>query len=195
VSSRGYCAGVSENLRNYTKAIYTMDAVVQRFPETMWDLQSPCDGWTAREVLGHFIWGTKNLVSLATGGPKPAEQPEADVAGTDAHGAWATARDNVLAAVDQPGALQKGFDGPFGPTTVDGFLGIHTMDCMIHAWDIAKTVGHEAYLPADIAAAALPGMRALGDGIRSPGLFGPEVDVPADADPVSQLLGITGRQP
>jgi hypothetical protein len=78
---------------------------------------------------------------------------------------------------------------------VDGFLGIHQLDCMLHTWDIAKTAGIEAHLPADLAAAAVPGMRAMGDGLRGPGLFGPEVIVPATADPVSQLLGITGRKP
>jgi uncharacterized protein (TIGR03086 family) len=186
---------MSQNLRNYTKAIYTMDAVVQRTPAAVWDKQSPCEHWTAREVLGHFIWGTKNLVSLATGGPKPAEQPEADVAGKDAHAGWAAARDNVLAALDHPGALQKDFVGPFGPTTVDGFLGIHQLDCILHAWDIAKTAGLDAHLPPDLAADALPGLKALGDGLRGPGLFGPEVTMPANADPVSQLLGITGRKP
>ena len=35
----------------------------------------------------------------------------------------------------------------------------------------------------------------FGDAARSPGVFGPEVDVPPDADPQAALLGQLGRRP
>jgi len=44
---------MSTNLRNYTKALYGFDAVVQRVPEDRWDADSPCDGWSARDVVTH----------------------------------------------------------------------------------------------------------------------------------------------
>ncbi len=104
------------------------------------------------------------------------------------------ARDALLAALDQEGAIHKPFNGPFGPGTIDSFLAIHSMDCLIHTWDIAKTAGIDAHLPPDMAAAGAAGLASLGDGIRAPGLFGPAVVVESD-DPVTRLIAIAGRDP
>ncbi len=185
---------MSENLRTYTKAIYTMDAVVQRVPDAVWDQQSPCEKWCAKEVLGHFLWGMQNLTAAASDGHFPAKTTEAEVSGTDPKATWAATRDALLTALDQEGAIYKNFNGPFGPGTIDSFLAIHSIDCLLHTWDIAKTAGIEAHLPADIAAAGVAGLASLGDGIRAPGLFGPAVDVESD-DPVARLVAIAGRNP
>ena len=34
----------------------------------------------------------------------------------------------------------------------------------------------------------------IADTMRQPGVFGPEVEVPSDADPQSKLLGLLGRR-
>ena len=185
---------MSENSRNYVKAIYTMDAVVKRTPDSAWSQQSPCDAWSARQVLGHFMWGAQNLTAAASGSTGPGEKSEADVAGADPRASWDATRDALLSALDQHGALAQPFHGPFGPSTVDDFLGIHTLDCLLHAWDIAKTAGADAHLPADLAAAGAAGIAGLGDAARSPGLFGPAVEIDSD-DPAAQFVAIAGRNP
>jgi uncharacterized protein (TIGR03086 family) len=185
---------MSENLRNYTKAIYTMDAVVRRTPESSWAQQSPCDLWSARQVLGHFMSGAQRVTAVAAGAQLPAEKPEADVAGDDPQASWAATRDALLTALDHQGSLAQSFNGPFGPGTLDAFLGIHTLDCLLHAWDIAKTAGIDAHLPADLAAAGTAGIAGLGDIARSPGLFGPAVEIDSD-DPAKQFAAIAGRNP
>jgi len=37
--------------------------------------------------------------------------------------------------------------------------------------------------------------QTIADTMRQPGVFGPEVEVPSDADPQSKLLGLLGRRP
>jgi uncharacterized protein (TIGR03086 family) len=185
---------MSENLRNYTKAIYAMDAVVQRTPDAAWAKQSPCEAWTAREVLGHFMWGAQRVTAVATAADMPAERAEADVAGADPQSSWAATRDALFAALDHPGALARPFHGPFGPGTLDDFLGIHTMDCLLHTWDVAKTAGIAAHVPADIAAAGAAGLAAAGDALRVPGMFGPAVETKS-ADAVDRFVAIAGRDP
>jgi uncharacterized protein (TIGR03086 family) len=186
---------VSENLRNYTRAVYTVDAVVSRMPNEAWDNPSPCAAWTAREVLGHFMWGAHNIASAAGGGERPAPRPEAEVATDDPAAAWAKTREGLLAALDHQGSLQRTFDGPFGSMPIDDFLPIHTIDGILHAWDIARAGGLDAHVPADLATAGVAALERFGDGIRRPGVFGPAVEVPADADPVTRLVGFAGRTP
>ena len=185
---------MSENLRSYTKAIYTMDAVVQRVPDSVWDQQSPCEQWSAKEVLGHVMRATQSVTAAATGGTFPGDRTEADVAGVDPRATWAQSRDALLAALDQPGAIDQNFNGPFGPGTIDSFLAIHSIDCLLHTWDIAKTAGIDAHLPVDMAAGGAAGLAALGDAVRGPGLFGPAVEIDSD-DPVARLVAIAGRNP
>jgi uncharacterized protein (TIGR03086 family) len=186
---------MSQNLRNYTKTIYALDAVLQRAPSDRWDDQSPCDAWTARQVLGHYMWGLQRVATVANGTPPPEEKSEADVAGPDPLTSWAETRDTVLAALDQPGALANIVDGPFGPGPLDAFLQIHTMDGLLHTWDLATTFGIDAFIPTDLAEAGTAGIAAAGDGIRSPGLFGPAVACAADADAVTRFVAIAGRTP
>ena len=186
---------MSANLRNYVKTIYALDAVVQRTPTEAWDKQSPCDAWTAREVLGHFMWGAQRLTAAASGDATPPEKAEAEVAGTDPKSNWAITRDALLAALDHQGALDRHFDGPFGPGRIDDFLGIHTTDGLLHAWDIAKTAGIDSHIPEDLAAACAAGLASFGDGIRRPGLFDAAVAVPESADPVTKFVAIAGRNP
>jgi len=184
---------MSQNLRNYTKAIYALDAVVNRMPQAAWDNQSPCADWSAREVLGHTIWGMNRLASVAQGGGVPAEQAEAEVAGAQPWATWAEARNNVLQALDQRGSLQREIDGPFGPSTVDGALGIFFADPLTHAWDVAQAGGIQAALPEDIASLAASNIAAAGDAVRSPGLFDAAQQAASDSV-VDQLIAITGRQ-
>jgi uncharacterized protein (TIGR03086 family) len=186
---------MSENLRSYTKAIYTMDAVVQRVPDSVWDQQSPCEEWSARQVLGHLIWGAQRIAAAASGDSTADQRSEAEVAGSDPKEAWAKTRDSLLASLDHEGALAKEFNGPFGPGTVDSFLAIHAGDCLLHTWDIARTAGIDAHLPPDMAAAFADGLASMGDAIRAPRLFGPAVEVDPSADPVSRLVAIAGRTP
>jgi uncharacterized protein (TIGR03083 family) len=52
---------MSQELRNYTKALYRFDAVVQQVPRDAWDAASPCDGWCARDVVAHAA-GVMNAI-------------------------------------------------------------------------------------------------------------------------------------
>jgi len=184
---------MSENLRNYTKAIYALDAVVGRMPQAAWDNQSPCADWNAREVLGHTIWGMNRLASACQGGGAPAEQAEAEVAGAQPWATWADARNNVLQALDQRGSLQREADGPFGPSSIDASLGIFFADPLTHAWDVAQAGGIQAALPEDIVAIAASNISAAGDAVRAPGLFA-DAQQAATNSVVDQFVALTGRQ-
>ena len=186
---------MSENLRNYTRAVYTLDAVVQRVGADQWDSDTPCPDWTAREVLGHIIWGMNNVASLTGDGEAPAQPAEADIAGADPVASWGAARDRVLSALDHQGALQRTAVTPFGEHTIDDTIAFHQFDALAHAWDIATACGIDPCLPADLAGMGAAGIAAMGDALRAPGAMGPAVDVAPDADAVARFVAMTGRRP
>lgn len=186
---------MSENLRLYHAGLYSMNAVVVRVDPSRWDEPSKCDEWTCREVLGHAIWHTRAVAAAAGNGEPPAEQPEAEVAGDDPLSSWIDARDRALVGLDQPGALQREVDGPFGNMPLDERLRLAASDIYTHSWDIGAAVGVDPALDPAVAAAILPGFQAVGDGLRRPGLLGAEVEVGPDASIVDRYLAFCGRNP
>ena len=186
---------MSTNLRAYTQAVYAFDAVAQRVPDDAWDNPSPCQDWTAREVAGHVIWAARNVAALAGEAEAPEAQPEAEVAGADPLASWASARDEVLEALDHEGALQQEGPTPFGEISVDRFLGIYAVDPLIHAWDLGQATGVQVPLDPALCDRYTEQLAKAGDAIRGPGMFDDAVDVGDAADPTARLLAIAGRNP
>lgn len=186
---------MSEHLRNFVKSVYALDAVVQRAPADAWHRPSPCTEWTAREVLGHVIWGLDNIASRASGGDAPAERSEAEVAGPDPVETWNQTRDAVLEALDRDGALQQVFVSPFGEMSIDGFLGFYPSDVLAHTWDIATAMQIEPHLPVDLCERGAIGLAAAGDSLRRPGLMAAAVPVAGDADALTRFIALSGRNP
>ena len=186
---------MSVNLRDFTRAAYTFDAVVRRAPSDTWERQSPCEDWTAAEVVGHIVWTMHRITAGARGRERPAEQPEADIAGDDPVATWNGAFHETLAALDRPGALDTTVDVAFGTTTIDGVLAFVPSDLLAHAWDVATAAGIDAHLPADLCERFAVGIAAAGDGVRGPGRMAAAVAVPADADAATRFIAQTGRTP
>ncbi len=186
---------MSENLRSYTKALYALDGVVRRVKPDDWDNQSPNEEWSAKETLGHVIWGMRRMANAARDQGEPAQQAEAEVAGADPAATWKEAMDDVFLALDQKGVLSKVVETPFGEMTVDDAIGAFLMDPLTHAWDIAKAAGIEPALPDDLARRGLAMLSGLGDAIRGPGRFDDAIEVAESASDADKLIAFTGRQP
>jgi uncharacterized protein (TIGR03086 family) len=184
---------MSENLRNFTKAIYGMDAVVQRVPADAWDNDSPCEGWTARDVVGHQAGVLNGVAQIARTGEMAMPAPPDDV--SDPLAVWAEARDGVLEALDAKGVLNQEGTFWFGPMSVDGLIGAVQWDPLTHAWDISKATGVEAVIDAGLAQQSHDRISAMRDGLAKMGLVGEQVLVSDDADIVSRYLGLVGRDP
>lgn len=186
---------MSKNLRDYTKTLYTMDAVVHRVADDDWDNPSPNKEWTAKQTLGHVIWGMKRMTAAVTGDPAPGEQAEAEVAGERPAETWDGVREKLLHALDHHGVLHKEIETPFGAMTVDDALGRFLFDTVTHTWDIAQAAGIDAAIPDDLAEKSLKLLMALGDAIRGPGVFDEAIDIDENAPIQDKLIAYSGRQP
>jgi uncharacterized protein (TIGR03086 family) len=181
---------MSRNLRDFTKAVYGFDAVVRRAPASAWTSPSACEGWTGADVLSHFRDVASGVIALASAGTIEAPTTTGDPASD-----WNAVRDALLEALDQPGCLQREGDTPFGHMTVDRFIGILGVDPLCHTFDLAVAAGVDPALDDALVDRYDRNLRKAGDMLRVPGMFGPEVEPPADATPAEAFLAFAGRNP
>ncbi|WP_298332039.1 TIGR03086 family metal-binding protein [Haloactinopolyspora sp.] len=157
-----------------------------------WSSPSPCDGWTARDVVQHVIDSHVTFLELV-GRSLPQDAPSVD---DDAAGAFGTARAAVQAGLDDPAIAAAEYDGVMGTTTfaqgVDAFL---CFDLAVHGWDLARAAGLPDRIDPDEVRRVHADAVAFGDALRGPGWFGPEVQAPEHADEQAQLLAFLGRRP
>ncbi len=188
---------MSDNLRIWTKALYGFDHVARLAGPDDWDRPSPCDGWTAKHIVGHVLAIQRYFEALITDTEmtmNPMVDPDRH-AGDDPYGAWAATRDGVLSAVDRPGVLHRVVKGWSGPTSVDDMIGFNVADTTVHSWDLARTFGVDDRLDPACVERALANVTPMADALRAGGMFADRVDVGDDADMQSRLLAITGRRP
>ena len=184
---------MSKNLRNYTKALYGFDAVVQRVPSDRWDADSPCEGWCARDVVAHAAGVVDAVAAMARTGE--VAMPEMPDAGDDPVGLWNASLEGVLQELDHPGVVGKVGNYWFGESTIDDILAFTTWDPLGHTWDLAKATGLEAHASNDVAEAMIASIEPNAEMMRSLELMGEPVEVPADADAMTRFLGLIGRDP
>lgn len=191
--SRSTTADVADRYRRLADALTrTAEAV----PGEAWGAPSPCEGWSAAQVLAHVA--QTEWEHLGRLGLQPDVQLPDDQLTGDPTAAWVVVRDAVQAVLDDPERADTAFDGYFGPTTfattIDDF---YSADLLVHRWDLARATGltdHEA-MPDDEVERVHRGMASMGDAARAPGVFGPEVPVAESAGAQDKLLGFLGRRP
>lgn len=159
-------------------------------PEARWLSPSPCEGWSARDLVGHVVGTQAMFLGLVK-----REMPVGPDAADDPAAAWAHASGVIQTDLDDPERADVTFDGFFGESTfagaVDRFL---SWDLVVHSWDLARaTGGDERVDPAD-AEWVIAGVAGFGDSIRSPQVCGPELSALADADATTRMLALVGRQ-
>jgi uncharacterized protein (TIGR03086 family) len=182
---------VSEISERYRRLSEQFAQKVAAVPDNAWDNQSPCEEWTARDVVNHVVQ-TPGMFFGMVG----AEHPETPSVDEDPVAAFDASRDVMQRALDDPQFATQEFDGFFGRTTfeaaVDRFVGF---DLVVHGWDLARATGLDQTMDPSEVGRLTEQMAQFGDAARAPGVFGPEVEVPPDADAQSKLLGLTGRNP
>ncbi|AGZ41503.1 TIGR03086 family metal-binding protein [Actinoplanes friuliensis] len=158
-----------------------------------WDVPSPVAGWTARDVVRHLTDWFPGFLAAGSG----IELPRGPSVDEDPVAAWRVHSDGVQAVLDDPGSAQRELTNPHlgsvpVPAAIDRF---YTADVFMHTWDLSRATGQDDSLDAAFCAQLLAGMESMEDVIRSSGQYGARVEVPADADVQTRLLGFIGRDP
>jgi uncharacterized protein (TIGR03086 family) len=181
---------MSEIADRYRRLSDAFAAKVAAVPADRWSSPTPCEGWTARDLVGHVV-ETQGLF-LGFVDRKVGEVPSLD---DDPGAAWDATRAVIQADLDDPERAGEEFDGFQGrtrwDTAVDRFL---NFDLVVHGWDLAEATGLDTTIDPDDAARILATAEGLGDMMRSSGAIGPEVAAPPDADDQTKLLAFLGRR-
>ncbi|MBV9871689.1 MAG: TIGR03086 family protein [Frankiaceae bacterium] len=149
------------------------------------DAPTPCEEWTARDVLNHIVETQHYFVAAASGQDvaPPGKAPVNSI-GNDPATDLSKAQAAVVETFSPDGVIEK-----TGPS-----LGIAFCDQLIHGWDLAKASGQDATMPEGLAQAAYDFIHGkFGD--QRAQFFKDEVPVGEDATPQQRLLGYTGRNP
>jgi uncharacterized protein (TIGR03086 family) len=159
-----------------------------------WAAASPCEGWTAADVVTHVIGNVHAFINTvggdtAGGPPEPAGQE-------DLVERWDRAEavaDRVLGTCDDPAAILPMMLGP-RQITVAFVIEALLRDVVIHTWDVARATGGDEALPPHLVTAATAALASLPVPIRLRGYYAGPLDPPADASDQIRLLAESGRR-
>ena len=165
-------------------------------PADRWGDPSVCSEWTVREVADHIVGGNRFAVALLDGAS--TEEAMAAARTGSFEGVPVERFDETaaaqLAAFETEGALDRIVHHPAGDMTGAAFVGFRAGDLLLHGWDIARSVGGDETLPAELAeeihAVYLPNAESA----RAFGIFANTGSELTDEAPIAQrLLVLTGR--
>jgi uncharacterized protein (TIGR03086 family) len=181
-----------DQLTAHRRAQDVYAGVLARVTDDQLDNASPCAGWTAKDVIDHVVGG--NQIVRTRGGLDTIDLPpdSAPNGRSAAHAASAASAHEVFAA---PDGLTRTFELPFGAVPGTMFIGLRTIDLLVHAWDLAKATGQPTDLDPELAAECL----ATAKGLMAPGFrgegrpFAEEQQCPPGATPADTLAAYLGR--
>jgi uncharacterized protein (TIGR03086 family) len=162
---------------------------------------TPCSETTLGDLLDHVdgLSQAFTAAALKSGTEASNSGPSADASrlGTE----WReriSGRLDELAAAWRDESAWQGMTRAGGqdlPAELAGVIALN--EVIVHSWDIAAASGQPFDCDPALVEAACgfvrPTVAENPGGV--PGLFGPAVDVPDNASPLDQLIGLTGRHP
>jgi uncharacterized protein (TIGR03086 family) len=183
---------MSEISERYRKVAAAFTRRAEAVPDGAWDNPAPCEGWVARDVVGHLVeWLPAFFFGTWTLEPQPGPS-----VGEDPAKAWAAVDATIQAALDDPEIAASERDTRMGRWSFENTIDtICTGDVLIHTWDLARATGLDERLDADEVHRMVVAMEPMDEMLRQSGQYGPRVDVPADADEQTRLIAFTGRTP
>jgi len=183
---------MSEIAERYRKIAAQFTERVVAVPDGAWDNPSPCEGWVARDVIGHLVEWVPSFFFTTW----DVDAPPFPSATNDPVGAWTVLDTSIQAALDDPEIAGRERDTQMGLSSFEQQLDmICTNDVLLHTWDLARATGLDERLdPAEVHT-LLEAMEPMDEVLRQGDQFGPRVPVADDADEQTKLIAFTGRQP
>lgn len=191
-------AAVAEIAQRYRRRADIFDGTVAAVGSDDWGRPSPCAEWDARDVVRHVV--DMHHVMVRPYGREPAAAPGVD---DDPLAAFRAARSEIEAILDDRELATRRTESPAGTMAgADMVDQVASADLVIHRWDLARATGQDDAIDPEELERMWPAFQQIPDVMRVPGafgpgitVFGPVVEVPADASLQDRALGLVGRDP
>jgi len=175
----------------YRRLAELFDSTVEAIAPAAWGKASPCEKWSARDVLTHVLdseaAAVTNVGLSLDRTLDPADDPVA---------AWREVRDGMQAILDDPAKAGLEYESLGATTTLaDSIERFICVDLIVHRWDIARAAGTDITIPDNDIADVDTFLDSMGQMFYDYGAGAPAVAVADDASPQDTLLGRTGRDP
>jgi uncharacterized protein (TIGR03086 family) len=193
----GIIAGMDdvEGLTRFDRAVVAAAAVFDGVKVEQWGDPTPCTEWTVRDLMNHLVGGTRQFISLMSGGG-PLDR-SLDYLGPDPAGSFRDAAAELRAIFAADGALERLAPTPFGPQPGQFLAEMRVTEMMTHGWDLARATGQSTDLDPELAESLIDNfrrMRARTDGPSSNLPFDEEQPVADDAPAADRLAAAAGRR-
>lgn len=174
-----------------------MGTVVAEVSDAQLALPTPCEEYCVGDLLDHAMVFTDAFTAVArrAAGPGTVKDPSAATLAADWRTLLPVRLRELGAAWDDPDAWE-GVASGVGlelPRAVWGRIAL--TEVVVHGWDLARATGRPFDLPEQTLRDCFDHVAAFTGDAPVEGLWGPPVDVPADAPLLHRLLGATGRTP
>ncbi|MDI2128506.1 TIGR03086 family metal-binding protein [Yinghuangia seranimata] len=163
---------------------------------------TPCAGWTFADLLAHMTAQHRGFAAAARGDGGDLTHWHVTPLGRDFAAEYAEASVDVIAAFAEVRDEEQEFALPEF-TRAQKFpaplaIGFHFLDYVVHAWDVARTLGRPLSVSDALADAALPIALAVPDDNArlAPGAaFAPGLSPAPAGTAMDRLLRALGRDP
>ena len=181
-----------------------LDRVVAQVADEQWGRRTAAEVTTSagedptlREVIGYHAYDDAWVPAMLAGRTMDDGGPalEDDLLGEDPRAGFAAIVEQACTAARALDDLDSTVHLSYGPYPAREYLWHITTFRTLRAVEIARLIGVDDTLPdelvAGVTAFTVPNLEQW----RAMGIFGPEVQAPADATPQERLLAMTGRRP
>ena len=171
-------------------------ARVGQIRDGQWEAGTPDTEWNVRDLVNHLVYEnlwTPLLFAGSTTG-EVGDRFDGDVLGPDPRGAWRAASAPALAAADVPGAMDRTVHLSFGDFPGREYAMQLFADHLIHAWDLARAIGADERLDAELVGACTTWFVDREDAYRSFGAIAGRPPISPGADAQIRLLAMFGSQ-
>jgi uncharacterized protein (TIGR03086 family) len=153
---------------------------------------------TLREIVGYHAYDDAWVPDMLAGRTMDEvgkDSFKGDLLDDNPKGSFAAIVEKACAAAQALTDLERTVHTSFGDFPAREYFYQVNMFRGLRARDIARVIGYEMELPAELVQGIWDEIRPHAEEWRAIGVFAKAVPVPADAPLIDRLLGLTGRDP
>lgn len=181
----------------FARSVEQFQARVRTVADDAWDRPTPCTDWDVRGLVNHVVGEQRWAVPLLEG--RTIEQVgdtlDGDLLGSVPQEEATKAAKGAVAAVGEPGALERTVHLSFGDTPAKEYAWQLIADHVVHAWDLAVATGGDTALDRELVTATAQWYAEREELYRGAGAVADRVELAAGASEQDRLLAGFGRDP